>query len=384
MDILFYGHHYWDRGPWFRKQYFAHYLAKRKHRVFYIENSVSMLKWRPGKKNRLFKTVVSNPQENVYVITPSAYYPFPHSKPTRYLFNLKLLRDIRKIFRKYDVQDYMLWFNVLNFSTVLNRFKDRTIVFDMSDDIPLFFQLKGMNRLYRSQLDLLKNAYAHADIPVVTAKKIKDKYQKYAENEIIVIPNGHNFSSFSKSSSPAPEDIKSIPGPRIGFLGTLFIFTDDILLEHIISQRPEYQFVFVGKVQKDFPIEKINKYPNVHLLGEKKKEEVGAYLDAMDIYINPFKKHEVNDSVSPLKVYEYLAFKKPVVSTFMYSLQQEKIAKHIFFRDTKESFLDKLDEIIRDKAFVNPISEEELMENSWESNFKRLLKEIKKQHGLEL
>jgi len=384
MDILFYGHHYWDRGPWFRKQYFASYLAKRDHRIFYIENSVSMLKWRPGMKNRLLKTHVTNPEKNVYVITPSAFFPFPNNYYMRHLFNLKLLRDIRRIFIRYEVNDFTLWFNLLNFSTVISRFKNRKIIFDMSDDIPLFFRLKGRERLYRSQMRLLKKAYASASIPVVTAKKIKEKYQQYSRNDIIVIPNGHNFTSFSTSKSPIPDDMKNIPGPRIGFLGTLFIFTDDRLLEYLITQRPHYQFVFVGMVQKKFPIERISKYPNVHLLGEKKKEEVGAYLDAMDICINPFKRHEVNDSVSPLKVYEYLAFRKPVVSTFMYSLQQERISKHIFFCQTHEAFLEKVDELVQKGDFLNPIPEEELMENSWKNLFEKLIKKIKDEYAYEL
>ncbi len=384
MDILFYGHHYWDRGPWFRKQYFAHYLARRNHRVFYIENSVSMMKWRPGMKNRLLKPRVSHPEENLYVITPSAYFPFPNSYYMRHLYNLKLLADIRRIFRSYGVTAYVLWFNLLNFSSVLSRFKDRKIIFDMSDDIPLFFQLKGKKRQYRQHMRLLKNAYARASIPVVTARKIKEKYQQFADKDIMVIPNGHNFTSFSRNQAPAPDDIKDIPGPRIGFLGTLFIFTDHKLLEYLIAQRPDYQFVFVGKVQKEFPIEKIRNYPNVHLLGEKRKEEVGAYLEAMDICINPFKRHEVNDSVSPLKVYEYLAFRKPVVSTFMYSLQQEKIAKHIDFCEDREAFLECLDKLVRKGDFVNPISREELKENSWESLFGKLIQGMKEHYGFEL
>jgi len=384
MDILFYGHHYWDIGPWFRKQYFAYYLAERGHRVFYIENSVSMLKWRPGKKNRLLKSRVSNPQKNLYVITPSAYFPFPNSYYMRYLFNLKLLADIHRIFRRYKVMEYVIWFNLLNFASVLSTFKDRKIIFDMSDDIPLFFQLKGKERQYRQQMRLLKKAYAHASIPIVTAKKIKEKYQQYASSDIMVIPNGHNFTSISTSESHAPDDIRDIPHPRIGFLGTLFIFTDHSLLEYIIAQRPDYQYVFVGKVQKEFPIEKISIYPNVHLLGEIRKEDVGGYLDAMDICINPFKRHEVNDSVSPLKVYEYLAFRKPVVSTYMYSLQQEKISKHILFCKNREAFLEQVDKLIRKGDFVNPIPEDELLENSWESLFGKLIEGMKEKHGFEL
>ena len=335
-------------------------------------------------KNRLLKTQVRQSDENLFVITPSAYFPFPNSYYMRHLFNLKLLRDIRIIFRQLEVKDFIVWFNLLNFSTVLPNLKNKKIVFDMSDDIPLFFQLKGKQGLYRTQMRLLKKAYKYASIPVVSAKKIKEKYQKFSENEIIVIPNGHGYSTFRKNDVPVPADMKDIPEPRIGFLGTLFIFTDDQLLEHLISKRPEYQYIFVGKVQKEFPIERISRYKNVHLLGEKKKEEVGAYLEAMDICINPFKRHEVNDSVSPLKVYEYLAFSKPVVSTFMYSLQQENVSKHIHFCESADSFLDTLDHLVRGQDYQNPISEKELLENHWESLFNRLLGEMKNQYGFEL
>ena len=111
---------------------------------------------------------------------------------------------------------------------------------------------------------------------------------------------------------------------------------------------------------------------------------MGAYLDAMDICINPFRKHEVNDSVSPLKVYEYLAFRKPVVSTYMYSLQKEKVARHIHFCENRESFMEQLDKLVSSGDFVNPITSEELMGNSWENLFERLIKGIREQHGFEL
>ena len=122
----------------------------------------------------------------------------------------------------------------------------------------------------------------------------------------------------------------------------------------------------------------------MHLLGEKEKEEVGKYLAAMDICINPFKRHEVNDSVSPLKVYEYLAFRKPVVSTYMYSLQQESISRYIHFCENKDTFLKKIDELVEEGSFINPIPEEELLDNSWESNVMKLIGGFKDRYGLEL
>lgn len=107
-----------------------------------------------------------------------------------------------------------------------------------------------------------------------------------------------------------PQDIASIKKPIIGFIGTLFRFIDEDLLEFIISQRPQYEYVFIGKIESNFPIDKINIYKNVHFLGLKLPNEIASFINSFDLCINPFKVHEVNDSVSPVKVFEYLSLKK--------------------------------------------------------------------------
>ena len=77
MNILFFGGHYWDRGSWFRKQQFALRLSKRGHKVFYVEDSVSMLKKKTGDKNKYFKTEIKQVDENlVYNYTKCIFSHF--------------------------------------------------------------------------------------------------------------------------------------------------------------------------------------------------------------------------------------------------------------------------------------------------------------------
>src|SRR5262249_17592387 len=53
---------------------------------------------------------------------------------------------------------------------------------------------------------------------------------------------------------------------------------------------------------------------NVHFLGLKAQVELPAYLAHADVAIVPWKINAVTHATSPLKVYEYLAMRRPVVA----------------------------------------------------------------------
>jgi len=76
----------------------------------------------------------------------------------------------------------------------------------------------------------------------------------------------------------------------------------------------------------------------VFWLGKKPKSEISAYIKNFDVCINPFKVDAVSRSVSPLKVFEYLAQRKPVISVQMESLQREEAGKAVFFAKNYEDF----------------------------------------------
>ena len=118
-------------------------------------------------------------------------------------------------------------------------------------------------------------------------------------------------------------------------------------------------------------------------MGEKKKTDIPKYINSFDVCINPFKVHEVNDSVSPVKVFEYLALRKSVVSTRMYSLEKEKISQTITFANTYDDFLDKLDEILISK--LEKVMDKKLLsEYSWDSLFEKLLSDLEKKYEIKL
>ncbi len=55
--------------------------------------------------------------------------------------------------------------------------------------------------------------------------------------------------------------------------------------------------------------------PNVHLLGRKPYDEIARYQAAMDVLIMPWNRSEWIQACNPIKLKEYLAVGKPVVTT---------------------------------------------------------------------
>ncbi|MBK7978540.1 MAG: glycosyltransferase [Ignavibacteriae bacterium] len=233
-------------------------------------------------------------------------------------------------------------------------------------------------------LKYLKLAYSNSNISIVSALKIKEKYQNLCSSEIIVIPNGHNIKINKSNNFEIPSEILQLNGPIIGFIGTLFRFIDEQLLEFIISKRPNYNFVFVGHTESNFPIDSIKRYNNVHLLGPKEKSEIPKYINSFDLCLNPFKVHEVNDSVSPVKVFEYLAMKKLIISTNMYSLRKEKVADYIIFADNYEQYLNEIDKTLTLTSKINNVPDSILENYSWDNLFAALVSKINSRNEIKL
>ena len=384
MDIIYYGNDPWKDNPSFRKQIFAEYLSKRGHRILYIQRD-------PKRKfgNRIVNFFTNRSlirkSDNFYLY----YRPENFRGHTYFIFINKLYFwllsiKIKKIKNKLGFKDSIVWFCFPDFSMSLKYFKGHIKIMDSCDDIPFYLKLAGNEHRFRKMLYLYIKSIKESNIQIASAYKIAEKYQQYSKNEIIVAPNGHNIDLLKIRFHDTPNELRNISHPIIGFIGKLFHFLDDEVIRYIVKKRPNYNFVFVGGIEKNYPSRELLKYPNVYYLGRKPKNEIGRYIQSFNVCINPFKVHEVNDSVNPIKIYEYLAYGKAVVSTQMYSLQKEKVAPYIYFANSKCEFLDTIDNILENKMYKNKIPQSVLKEYYWENIFNNMVNKINKRFGLQL
>jgi glycosyltransferase involved in cell wall biosynthesis len=111
-------------------------------------------------------------------------------------------------------------------------------------------------------------------------------------------------------------------------MGHLKRMLDWPLLLDLSTAHPEWSFVFVGPKGPhpdiDALLEKMSLLPNVHFLGGKPTKSLGAYPQHFDVCLMPYVIDDYTRYVYPLKMHEYLAGGRPVVSSPIRSVEDFK------------------------------------------------------------
>jgi len=192
-----------------------------------------------------------------------------------------------------------------------------------------------------------------------------------------LIPNGVDFEQVS-APRPEPQDLASIPGPRIGYTGYLKKHLDWDLLEALALRHPGWSFVFVGGEEPHPGLEsvlrRLRALPNVHLLGEKATEEILAYPQHFDVCIMPYRRMAYTEYIYPLKLHEYLATGRPVVGTPIRSLQG--FSDVVRLASTEDDWSAALEEALDAEAMSPPrvkARKEVALDHDWERLTDRII-----------
>ena len=112
-----------------------------------------------------------------------------------------------------------------------------------------------------------------------------------------------------------PADMNFGDKKIIGFTGSIEYRTDFDLLYKLAKHHHDKILFMIGPVSTDEHRCIDNRYPMLYLPVPENLEELPAYLQYFDCCIIPYKINTLTASIYPLKINEYLAAGKPVVST---------------------------------------------------------------------
>ena len=139
------------------------------------------------------------------------------------------------------------------------------------------------------------------------------------------MPNAVEEGRFEREPDPNPAladptfaGILAKGKPIAGYYGALARWFDYELLRETARLRPDWSFVLIGPDHDgSLARSKLDRLPNVHWLGPRPYLALPGYLHRFDVATIPFAINDITLATSPLKLYEYFAAGRPVISTPM-------------------------------------------------------------------
>ena len=309
-----------------RPQHIARELAQSGHRIFYFSLAPELNATQPGFE------ITEKPHPRVHLVTlkltssdfPNVYTDFlDEGNRDQLLDAIKVLISELNLSNLISLIDLPFW------SPVASSLPGTPVIYDCMDH-------HGGFSTATKKTDQLENQLTEqCDLLVVTSRWLWDRYKDIPSK--CLIPNAGEIEFFSK----VPEQtIDFGDGPVVGYVGAIADWFDVDLVVQAAVSKPAVTFVLVGSTAfcDTAPLKKLQ---NVRLVGEVAYSEVPGYVHAFDCCFIPFQLTELIKATNPVKVYEYLAAGKPVVSTKLPEL--EPISDLVHLAESADEFVSLID-----------------------------------------
>ena len=160
-------------------------------------------------------------------------------------------------------------------------------------------------------------------------------------------PHGVDVALFGRAMDPAtelPEAAVGLQGPVIGYFGSIHEWIDVELIEWLARMRPQWIFLLVGHVATE--VSALRALSNVKLVGAQPYRDLPAWAKAFDVAIIPYRHNRQVENANPLKLREYLATGKPIVSVS--NAEIDKFAQWVHIAEGRDMFLAALEKALHE------------------------------------
>jgi glycosyltransferase involved in cell wall biosynthesis len=247
------------------------------------------------------------------------------------------------------------------------------IVYDWIDDLEIVPHDRAYLKRRNSQM------LREATVVTAAARRLLEKALEIRP-DAMYLPNAVDVQRFSDPTVAVPDDpalarLKAEGKPIAGYYGAMADWLDTDLLEAVATLRPDWNFLLIGPAYHrgfDSRAARLLARPNVIWLGPRPYESLPGYLKLFDVATIPFRINDITRGTSPLKLYEYFAAAKPVVTT---DLPECRAYPEVQIGGAAEEFSEALDAARAEgarpefRARLQAIARE----NSWEARVTSVL-----------
>jgi glycosyltransferase involved in cell wall biosynthesis len=297
------------------------------------------------------------------------------------LLNKILMSELEKINKPKYIQLYSTdWkLSVQNIKDYMS--KGYGFIYEYIDDISP--ELAGTKNLPQNIVDKYEFAMNNTDVfVVVTADLLREDVIKHrGEKNLVMSSNGVDYSFFGDLDEnfdymPEFKAVLEKGKPIMCYYGALAKWFDYELIKKIAA-TDKYSIVLFGIKYDEAYDENMNGEENVYFLGPVDYKILKNYAAKCDILTIPFVINNITKATSPVKLFEYMALHKPIVTTDMNECRKYKsVMRGVDHND----FLAKLDKALELKNDENYIAllDQEARENDWSEKAKVIIELISK------
>ncbi|MYD42160.1 MAG: glycosyltransferase [Acidimicrobiia bacterium] len=217
----------------------------------------------------------------------------------------------------HHLPDPLVWAITYNWEQASRYPEGTRTVYDWIDEIEVF-DGHDPNKLRR----LHSLGLAGAGMITASARSLLERASQ-PRPDAIYLPNAVEFEHFAdwQLSSPAHPVLQRLLAagrPIVGYYGAIARWLDYDLLTEVAEMRGDWSFLLIGPpYDQSARRRRLFGLPNVEWIAAQPYGDLPRWLQCFDVAMIPFVVNDITRSTSPLKLFEYFAGGKPVVSSEM-------------------------------------------------------------------
>lgn len=309
-------------------------------------------------------------RENLHVFHPKhrfmpvGHLPFRVARRALHANGRMLARGIQRTAKDLGFKPGLVWsFSPLHGGAVAHLDR-RLLIHDICDEWSNYIDYNAGKRIVEWMDQRLTS---QADISFVFSGHMKSRRAGLNDALHVVYPAGDvpHYSTAASPETVVPAEIAALPKPVIGAICVVEPARFDAqLLVHLAKARPDWSLVVVGPVRAGVDFREIQKHPNIHILGDRPRATLPAYLKGFDAALVPYALNDATRGIYPMKLHEYLAGGKPVVCPALPACFP--LAPVVRFARTHNTFVNEIDQALAtDSAEAQARRMKLAANNSW-------------------
>ena len=301
----------------------------------------------------------------------------PNSLPLgRQVNDAAARRHVQKLAKNRGLKSPILWLNPHDAGHFIGTLNERATIYDITDD----WELAATSAGEKQQIhDADRALCRRVDATIVCSQALYDSLIEYSKR-LALVPNGVDVAHYTNVSvQPVNRRWKT---PTFGYTGTVHNQRVDVdLVLQLARTHAHGDVVLVGPdVLDDASRARLQSQPNVHLIGAIPYAQIPDAMTQFDVCIVPHVESAFTESLNPIKLWEYLASGKPIVSTDVAGFRDYPQHVEIASGDEFVCACERVLEATKDEMKATQKCEarrQEASGHSWESRLDDVLKVVR-------